>query len=48
MVYDDLQVVQMEGTSLPVARAIGITAWVRQLEKEALHTGITQTFVVTR
>ena len=36
----------MEGTSSLVARAIDIMAWVRQLEKEALRSGITQAFTV--
>ena len=31
-----------------MAHAIHITAWVCQLEKEALRTGITQTFTVAR
>ena len=40
--------VQAEGTSSLVAHAVDITARVRQLEKEALRSGITQTFVVAR
>ena len=48
VVCDDLQVVQAEGTSLLVARAIDIMAWVCQLEKEALCSGITQAFAVVR
>ena len=48
IVYDDLQVVQAEGASSIAARAAGIMAQVRQLEKEALRLGITQTFVVAR
>ena len=39
---------QAEGTSSLVARDIDITAWVRQLEKEALCSGITQAFTVAR
>ena len=46
IVYDDLQVVQAEGTSSLVARPADIMARVHQLEKEALRTGITQTFAV--
>ena len=48
IVYDDLQVVQAEGTSSLAAYVIDIMARVRQLEKEALHTRITQTFAVAR
>ena len=36
----------MEGTNSLVACAVGILAWVRQLEREALHARITQAFVV--
>ena len=39
---------QAEGTSSLVARVAEITAWVHQLEKEALRIGITQTFTVAR
>ena len=46
VVCDDLQVVQTEGTSSLMAHAIDIMAWVRQLEKEALRIGITQTFTI--
>ena len=38
--------VQTEGTSSLVACVPDITLWVCQLEKEALRTGITQTFIV--
>ena len=38
----------MEGTRSLVACAVGIMAWVHQLEKEALHSGIIQTFAVAR
>ena len=48
VVCDDLQVAQAEGTSSLAAYVIDIMARVRQLEKEALHIGITQTFVITR
>ena len=47
-VYDDLQVVQAEGTSSLMAYAAGITARVCQQEKEALRSRITQTFTVAR
>ena len=46
IVCDDLQVVQEEGTSSLVARAAGVMVQVRQLEKEVLCLGITQTFVI--
>ena len=46
MVYDDLEVVWSEGTSSLAACAIDITARVRELEREALCTGITQAFVI--
>ena len=46
VIYDDLQVVQAEGTSSLMARATDITVRVRQLEKEALRSGITQAFAV--
>ena len=39
---------QAEGTSSLVARAVDITARVRQLEKEALRSGITQAFAIAR
>ena len=38
----------MEGTSSLMARAVDITAWVHQLEREALRLGITQAFAITR
>ena len=40
--------VQEEGTSSLTARATDITLRVCQLEKEALHLGITQAFAVAR
>ena len=40
--------VQAEGTSSLAARVADITAQVCQLEKEALRTGITQTFAIAR
>ena len=36
------------GTSSLAARAVDIIARVRQLEKEALHSGITQAFAIAR
>ena len=48
VIYDDLQVVQAEGTSSLVAHDIDITMRVRQLEKEALCSGITQAFTIAR
>ena len=40
--------VQAEETSSLIARVADITVRVHQLEKEALHIGITQTFAVAR
>ena len=48
MVIDALRVAQPEGTSSLAARAVGITAWVGQLEEDAFHTRITQAFAVAR
>ena len=48
MVYDDLKVAWPEGTSSLAARAVDITAWVRQLEREALHSRITEAFAISR
>ena len=48
VVCDDLQVVQVEVTSSLVARVADIMVRVHQLEKEALHSGIIQTFAVAR
>ena len=48
VVCDDLEVVRSEGTSSLVARAIEITAQVRQLERNALRTGVNQFFVIAR
>ena len=48
MVYDDLEVVWLEGTSSIVARAVDIMARVRQLEREALHSRISQAFAIAR
>ena len=41
VVCDDLEVVWPEGTSSLAARTLDITARVRQLEREALCSGIT-------
>ena len=46
VVFDDMGVAQREETSSLAARAIDITAWVRQLEENAFHVGITQAFAV--
>ena len=46
MVYDDLELVRLEGTSSLVARANEITTRVRQLERNALHTGVNQSFTI--
>ena len=48
MVYDDLELVRLEGTSSLVARANEITTRVRQLERNALHTGVNQSFMIAR
>ena len=48
MVYDDLEVVQSEGTSSLVARAVEITTRVRQLERNALRAGVNQSFMIAR
>ena len=46
VVYDDLEVVRLEGTSLLIARAVEITAWVSQLKRNALHVGVNQSFTI--
>ena len=46
VVCDDLEVVRSEGTSSLVARAVEITAWVHQLERNALRAGVNQSFVI--
>ena len=46
MVCDDLEVARSEGTSSLAACVVDITARVRQLEREALHSGITQAFTI--
>ena len=48
IVYDDLRVVQAEGTSSLAAHAVDITAWVRQLEKEAFCLGVIHAFAIAR
>ena len=48
VVYDDLEVVWSEGTSLLAAHALEITAWVRQLERNALRAGVNQSFATAR
>ena len=48
MVCNDLKVVRSEGTSSLAARAIEITARVRQLERNALRTGVNQSFTIAR
>jgi len=48
VVFDDLGVVRPEGTSSLAASAVDIMAWVRQLEEDAFHTGITQAFAVAQ
>ena len=40
VVCDDLEVVRSEGTSSLAARAVEITARVRQLKRNALHVGV--------
>jgi len=48
VVYDDLEVVRSEGTSSLVTCAVEIMAWVHQLERNALRTGLNQSFVIAR
>ena len=48
MVYDDLEVVRSEGTSSLTAHAVEIMARVRQLERNALHAGVNQSFMIAR
>ena len=48
VVFDDLGVARPEETGSLAARAIDITTWVRQLEENAIHAGITQAFAVGR
>ena len=46
MVCDDLEVVRSEGASSFVAHAIEITAWVCQLERNALRARVNQSFTI--
>ena len=46
VVCDDLEVVRSEGTSSFAARAVEITARVRQLERNALRAGVNQSFAI--
>ena len=48
VVNDDLEVVRLEGTSLLIARAVEITAWVSQLKRNALRVRVNQSFVIVR
>ena len=48
VVIDALRVAQPVETSSLVAHAAGITVRVDQLEEDAFHAGITQTFAVAR
>ena len=49
VVFDDLEVARLEGTiSLVASVVVDITVWVHQLEREALHSGITQAFTIAR
>ena len=46
VVCDYLEVVRSEGTSSLMARAVEITARVHQLERNALHAGVNQSFMI--
>jgi len=48
VVCDNLEVVRLEGTSSLVPRAIEIMAWVRPLERNALHARVNQSFAIAR
>ena len=48
VVCDDLEVVWLEGTSSLAARAVEITARVRQLKRNALRTRVNQSFTIAR
>ena len=48
VVCDDLEVVRSEGTSSLAAHAVEIMARVRQLERDALHTRVHQSFMIAR
>ena len=47
-VCDDLEVVRSKWTSSLTAHAVEITARVRLLERNALHAGVSQSFVIAR
>ena len=46
VVCDDLEVVQSEGTSSLAACAVEIMSRVHQFERNALHTGVNQSFMI--
>ena len=46
VVYDDREVVRSEGTSLLMTCAIEIMARVHQLERNALHAGVNESFMI--
>ena len=48
VVCDDLEVVRSEGTSSLAARVVEIMARVCQLERNALHDGVNQSFAIAR
>jgi len=48
VVYDDLKVVRSKGTSSLAAHAIKIMARVCQLKRNALCTGVNQSFMMAR
>ena len=46
MVCDDLEVVRSESTRSLMAHTVEITARVRQVERNALHAGVNQSFMI--
>ena len=48
VVCDDLEVVRSESTRSLMAHTVEITARVRQVERNALHTGVNQSFTIAR
>ena len=48
VVGDDLEVVRSKRTSSLTARAVEITARVHQLERNAVHTRVNQSFTIAR
>ena len=46
VVYDDLEVVRSEGTSLLATHTVNIMARVRQLERNTLHAEVKQSFMI--